>query len=634
MHLEDLEPGTLIDTWRVVARLGAGGYGAVYKVEHVGQPGAYYALKVALNRRDKRTEREEQLLMGRAAHPNVVRLHASGRWPHPVNGNPYFVMSWVEGRSLDVWAETLNPSARQFAEKASKLAQALGVLHERGVLHRDLKPAHVIIRKSDGEPILIDLGVGFFEGADTLTFSVLPPATPHLLSPEAVGYLREHHARRDGRYEMQPTEELHALGVLLYRVATGQYPYSPSLPPDMLYLAIASEVPPAPTVLNPRVPRGLSDIILRLLAKDPRERFQTGQEVRAALTEAEAAGEAAAWDAHLFERQAVEREATGEGVSQRPAGPPESSTGANSSSPSREDLGQALPSPGPHKKSPEKGGQQRRRVGPYSVVAAVLAASVVGAIAMGSRSASAPVEPASQHARANLGMLPAGLPVNEVAQEVSSPETPAAAAPPDAGTIPAVVAAPAARTQKEVSVKKTTIVRPSNPAPKGKAPSLESVSKALCVGAAAATLACASAPAVTQPPVMPPPPPPEACPPGAIKAMAKFELDFRVKGEGSAFLTAESNQPVPITDGPAVARHIYGLGNLPGVLLYGRSYLSDRAYVRFTRARSDDGRLDIPVCIEAWDTDGGRGLIYSTPDRRPTAMVWATYYLLPVPSFE
>jgi len=317
VHLDELGAGTLIDTWRVVERLGVGGYGAVYKVEHVAEPGAYYALKLALHRHDKRVEREEQLLLGKAVHPNVVRLHTIGRWPHTVNGHPYFVMSWVDGLALDTWAETLNPSFRQLAEKAGKVALALGALHERGVLHRDLKPEHILIRQSDGEPILIDLGVGYFAGAETLTLSVLPPATPHLLSPEAVTFLRTYHQLRGARYQTKQTDELHALGVLLYRVVTGYYPYSPNLPPDLLYAAIETTVPPAPSAFNRSVPRALSDLLMRLLAKDPRERFQTGQEVHEALVAAVAFGQAAAWEASLFEWEEMPPAEQAQGVAQR-----------------------------------------------------------------------------------------------------------------------------------------------------------------------------------------------------------------------------------------------------------------------------------------------------------------------------
>ncbi|HEY0093974.1 MAG TPA: protein kinase, partial [Archangium sp.] len=212
-----LEPGTQVGRWRVVEQLGVGGQGAVYRVEDADHPGDFNALKLAQYARDGRAEREVALMMTRAAHPHVVRFHGCARWPHPRKGCLGFVMDWVPGLALDVWAETDGTTFRLLAAAGATVARTLGELHARGVLHRDLKPEHILIRRRDGEPILIDLGVGYFAGADTLTLSVLPPATPHLLSPEAVTFLRTHHPLRGARYPMKPTDELHALGVLLYR---------------------------------------------------------------------------------------------------------------------------------------------------------------------------------------------------------------------------------------------------------------------------------------------------------------------------------------------------------------------------------------------------------------------------------
>ena len=405
------------------------------------QPGAWYALKLALSRRDKRAEREEQLLLGKAVHPNVVRLHAIGRWPHPVNGHPYFVMSWVDGLALDTWAETLNPSFRQLAEKAGKVALALGALHERGVLHRDLKPAHVIIRERDGEPILIDLGVGSFEGADPLTLSVLPPATPHLLSPEAVSFLRMHDPLSGARYETKPTDELHALGVLLYRVVTGHYPYSPKLPLDLLYAAIESGVPPAPSAFNRRVPRALGDLLMRLLAKDPRERFQTGQEVHEALA-AVSSGDAAAWEASLFEWEEVSPAEQAQGAPRRRVRRPEWPTESSTPLPLQQARAEAaLRAPRAEGKHPQAVQEQaraaevlrpRRHAWPYFVIGAALAAGIIGARMLGGWPLSPFREPAPEASRPALAGLPPGLAGKEVAQQVKSPETSSAAAPPEA----------------------------------------------------------------------------------------------------------------------------------------------------------------------------------------------------------
>jgi serine/threonine-protein kinase len=317
VYPEALGPGTEVGTWRVVERLGVGGFGAVYRVEDMARSGEFYALKLALRPGDERAEREVTLLMVKAVHRNVVRFHACGRWPHPQTGYLYFVMDWVDGRPLDTWAEEVNPTFRELAQAAGKVALAFNALHGAGVRHRDLKPAHILIREPDGEPVIIDFGIGDYAGAATITEQTVPPGTLHLRSPESVRFHRENHGRPGARYEYRPTDDLYALGVSLYRVVTGHYPFPPHLPPDMLYLAIEAQTPPAPADFNRRTPRALSDIILRLLEKKPQERYLTGAELHAALISAVGFGKPAAWEASLFEWEEERETETGPGASAR-----------------------------------------------------------------------------------------------------------------------------------------------------------------------------------------------------------------------------------------------------------------------------------------------------------------------------
>ncbi|MFY0582296.1 serine/threonine protein kinase [Cystobacter fuscus] len=304
LYPEALAPGTRVGRWRVVEPLGVGGQGAVYRVEDIEHPGDFYALKLAWSAHDGRAEREVELVMTRAAHPHVVGFHGLARWPHPREGCLGFVMDWVPGLALDVWAEREGTTFRRLATVGAMVASTLGELHERGVLHRDLKPEHILVRESDGQPVLLDFGVGWYEGAARLTTGPLPPATLHQLTPEAVRFLWKSREHPGTSYAFQPGDDLYALGVCLYRAATGYQPFPEGLPADLLQMAIIEARPMAPVLVNPRVPRALSDVIVRLLSKDPARRYPSGAALHEALVAAARGGDPA-WDASIFEWEEV-----------------------------------------------------------------------------------------------------------------------------------------------------------------------------------------------------------------------------------------------------------------------------------------------------------------------------------------
>ncbi|WP_434384352.1 serine/threonine-protein kinase [Melittangium boletus] len=303
---EALSPGTQVGVWRVVEALGVGGQGAVYRVEDRARPGEFYALKLSLHARDKRAEREVALMMSRAAHPHVVRFHGCARWPHPREGWLGIVMDWVPGQALDAWAES-GATFRRLARVGATVARTLGELHARGVLHRDLKPEHIRVRASDGQPVLLDFGAGWYEGAPPLTTGPLPPATPYLISPEAAYALWRATTQAGVRHRFQPSDDLYALGICLYRATTGHYPFPEAWPPAVLLSASVHVLPLAPSRVNPRVPRALSDLVMRLLEKDPRARHPDGAALEAALLAASKETDPA-WDAPVFEWDEQEHE--------------------------------------------------------------------------------------------------------------------------------------------------------------------------------------------------------------------------------------------------------------------------------------------------------------------------------------
>ena len=275
-----LPAGTLISGWKVLRHLGGGGFGAVHLVEQDTELGA---LKFAFRGEDRRDEmrtheravREAALLL-LLNHPNIIKVRAHGHWPLGRKGNVFLVMEYVEGWTLAQWVERKHPTVREIIRVFRKLASALAYLHARGVLHRDLKLVNVLIRKSDGEPILIDFGCAIHAHAEELTDLPIPPGTPRNHPPQVMRFYQENKNKLDARYPFQVADELFALGVMLYDVLTQPRPTEEE---GKAVLNSLHRVPTSPHLKNPRVPAGLSALVMELLARarrPARERRSAG----------------------------------------------------------------------------------------------------------------------------------------------------------------------------------------------------------------------------------------------------------------------------------------------------------------------------------------------------------------------
>jgi serine/threonine-protein kinase len=583
---EALPAGTRVGAWRVVEKVGVGGYGAVYRVEDEEHPGVEGALKLALHPDEARAGREVVLLMEKAVHPHVVRVHGCGRWPHPTEGHPFHVMEWVPGAPLDVWTETHNPSFLCLTEAGAKLAGALGELHGRGVLHRDVKPENILLRETDGEPVLVDFGVGHYAGAAPLTPTPLPPGTLHLRSPEAMRFWLERGRDVGARYEAGPADDLYALGVSLYRAVTGHYPVPPELG-ELLPEAIVHRRLRPPRDFNRRVPRALSDVLLRMLAKAPEERYRTGAEVHAALLAAAAFGRRAPWEASLFEWEEVPGEKEGDAPVRRIRRP-------------------AFPT---------------RPVTPAPPRVRLLPGGLVPARLRGDERAGAPVDGARSGARgwraagvvlalglagvAARGCVRAG---GEVAREPHSSHTGLVAAPLPLESTPATTAPLAVSSQDETSMKAKQRNTPAAPNGPARSETGGNTWRNLCLGAGAASqvLACAGAPVRQAPP-------PEDCPAGSLTAMTEtlgdlFSRGSSYRGRGGPSIRLDKElQPgwMSAPDGPITAELAANWGKLPhSSVLTGKLYVTkDRVYGRFTQVWTPQG-ASFFICAELWELSG------------------------------
>ncbi|MCO5166045.1 MAG: serine/threonine-protein kinase [Planctomycetes bacterium] len=205
---------------------------------------------------------------GRLRHPGIVSVLEAGE----DQGRPYLVMDLVEGETLEALLrrEPRLPT-RQAVELALGVARALGHAHEQGVLHRDVKPANVLL-DAHGQPRLADFGVARAGAADlTRTGDML--GTPEYMAPEQAGASAGAHG---------PASDVYALGATLYRMLVGRPPLQAQNLAGLLKKLLV-ERPTPPRALDPSIDPALDELVLRCLEKEPAARFRDGGQLAAAL---------------------------------------------------------------------------------------------------------------------------------------------------------------------------------------------------------------------------------------------------------------------------------------------------------------------------------------------------------------
>jgi serine/threonine-protein kinase len=276
----------------VLEQLGAGGMGVVFKAEHRIM-GRLVALKVLSGRTMAKAGaverfRREVRLASRLAHPNIVTAFDADE----AGGHHFLVMEYVEGVTLDKLVARRGPlpvaMACHFVRQA---ALGLRHAHEKGMIHRDIKPQNLVVT-AKGQVKVLDFGLacvarGDGESASETAAQMTSPdmvlGTPDFLSPEQA----RNSTAVDGR------TDLYSLGCTLFYLLTGRPPFGGTQPFDKLVAHVQDPVP-AVAAARPDVPADLSDLVGRMMAKDPADRPQTPAEVAAALLPFTKAGAAPA----------------------------------------------------------------------------------------------------------------------------------------------------------------------------------------------------------------------------------------------------------------------------------------------------------------------------------------------------
>lgn len=267
------EGQTLDGRYTLIRRLGSGGMADVWSASD-SQLGREVALKVLHENFARDTEfverfRREASSAGGLQHPNVVGIFDRGE----VEDTYYIAMEYVEGSSLkDLVDQGL--SMTDAIEVTRQLLSAAEFAHGRGIVHRDLKPMNVLIDRS-GRVRVTDFGIARAGGSEiTQTGSVM--GTAQYLSPEQAQGM-----------DVTATSDVYSIGVMLFEMLTGRVPFEGDSA-VAIALKQVSESPPAPSSIKPAIPPALDSVVLRALAKDPANRYQSAAEMLSALDAAEA----------------------------------------------------------------------------------------------------------------------------------------------------------------------------------------------------------------------------------------------------------------------------------------------------------------------------------------------------------
>jgi serine/threonine-protein kinase len=273
------ETGRQIGPYRVLRELGRGGMGAVYLAERIdGEFRRQVALKILKSGMNTdeviRRFRNERQILATLAHPNIAELYDGGTTD---DGQPYFVMEYVDGVSIDEYCDRRALPARERLELFLRVCSAVQHAHESFVVHRDIKPGNILVTAA-AEPKLLDFGIAKLLDADSdistvRTDSGVRPMTPDYASPEQVS-----------GEPITAGSDVYSLGVVLYKLLTGRRPYQLKTHADAeLRRVICEEEPPRPSVAarheRRRLSADLDHIILKAIRKRRQWRYSSVEEL-------------------------------------------------------------------------------------------------------------------------------------------------------------------------------------------------------------------------------------------------------------------------------------------------------------------------------------------------------------------
>jgi serine/threonine protein kinase len=271
--MEDLT-GKQLGQYKIVSALGEGGMAAVYKAYQESMD-RYVALKILPRHFAADPEfvgrfEHEAKVIARLQHLHILPVHDYGT----AEGYTYIVMPYVETGTLRDLLHGEPLRLEQIRKIISQVGKALHHAHSQGMVHRDVKPTNILIDQ-DGNCLLTDFGITkVVEGTTQFTQTGAILGTPAYMSPEQItGQVL------DGR------SDIYSLGIILYEMATGRAPYRAETPPAIFVKHLHDSLP-APRTFNQELPESVERVILKALAKDPKDRYSTAIELATAVERA------------------------------------------------------------------------------------------------------------------------------------------------------------------------------------------------------------------------------------------------------------------------------------------------------------------------------------------------------------
>ena len=261
-----------IDGFEIEKVIGRGGCGVVYKGfdRELNRPVAIKVLAphLASNGVARQRFAREARAAAAVVHPNVVPIHSVSSEPD----RPYIVMSLVNGRSLEAHVRENGPmELKDTVRIAQQIAAGLQAAHRQGLIHRDIKPANILLEQDVSRVMITDFGLARAADEAAITQTGWLAGTPHYMSPE----------QAKGS-EIDQRSDLFSLGSLIYFMATGREPFRAEKPFAVIQ-KIINEIPEKARQVNSDISKTLSQIIERLLSKNPKDRFQSAEAVHQTL---------------------------------------------------------------------------------------------------------------------------------------------------------------------------------------------------------------------------------------------------------------------------------------------------------------------------------------------------------------